>query len=228
MPLPEDYSLFETYRLDYGHYFFDGKKTAESIVNKLRPYTVKEPQKILEWGCGPARIVRHLPALLPGSEIHGCDYNAQTVEWCRLHIKDAIFSKNELVPPLAYSGNFFDMVFAISVFTHLSRENHFLWMREIHRVLKPGGLFLFTTQGDSFLPKLTSSEKERYTEGELVARSEAKEGHRLFSSFTPPVFIRLVLGNEWQLLEFVPGTIENGSEQDTWIIKKRTERQSGQ
>jgi hypothetical protein len=48
---------------------------------------------ILDWGCGPGRIIRHLPALLPGSQITGSDYNAGTIAWCRVHLPGITFKK---------------------------------------------------------------------------------------------------------------------------------------
>ena len=162
VPVPDDYTLFETYRLDYQHYYYDGRKTAVSVLDQLREFSNINHKAILEWGCGPARIIRHLPSLAPGNDWFGCDYNEDTINWCSNNIQGVHFSKNELEPPLPYSDQSFDIVYAVSVFTHLSKQNHFDWMEEIHRVVKPDGLFLLTTQGESFLSKLTKSERDRF------------------------------------------------------------------
>ena len=220
VPIPDDYALFETYRLDYQHYFYDGKRTAASLLDQLREFTDINHKVILEWGCGPARIIRHLPSLAPDNQWYACDYNEETIRWCSSNIQGVHFSKNELQAPLPYTDQLFDIVYAISVFTHLSRQNHFDWMEEIYRIVKPGGLFLLTTQGESFLSKLTKSERARFDEGALVERSHMTEGHRLFSSFQPPVFMRCVFSNKWNILKHIPGSKQSGPQQDTWIIKK--------
>src|SRR5687767_2246737 len=67
--LPPDYMLFESYQLDYAKYYNDGKDSAKEFIELLSPYIEWEGKRILDWGCGPARVARHLPALLPGSEI---------------------------------------------------------------------------------------------------------------------------------------------------------------
>jgi SAM-dependent methyltransferase len=45
---------------------------------------------------------------------------------------------------MPYPADHFDVVYGHSVFTHLSYEDHFNWLIEIRRVLKPGG-FAFLT-----------------------------------------------------------------------------------
>lgn len=45
----------------------------------------------------------------------------------------------------------FDIVISNSVFTHLSKDSHLFHLREIYRILKPGGLFLATTLSPEML-----------------------------------------------------------------------------
>ena len=45
---------------------------------------------------------------------------------------------------LAYTDNYFDRVFSISVIEHIGDNGDSEVMKEIWRVLKPGGLFIFT------------------------------------------------------------------------------------
>src|SRR6186713_202689 len=81
--LPPEYFIYETYRLNYKWYYEDGKNTAEEIgtlFSKYDDYSHKG-KKILDWGCGPGRIVRHLPTLLPNAEIYGSDYNENYINW---------------------------------------------------------------------------------------------------------------------------------------------------
>ena len=220
--LPPDYMLYESYRLDYEHYYSDGRNTAEWVKSMLGKYISTEGIHLLEWGCGPARIIRHLPAILPGSRIFGTDYNADTIAWCERNIQGVVFSRNGLLPPLHYADSHFDAVYAISVFTHLSKENHDAWLEEIYRVLRPSGIFLFTTQGEAFQVKLSGEERQVFSEGEIVVRSYFNEGHRLFSSFQPEQFIKSLLKDNWELLYHEQGKVEGDSPaQDVWVIRKQ-------
>ena len=220
--LPPDYMLYEAFRLNYQSYFEDGRDTAYWIVELFSEFTMVTGKDILEWGCGPARIIRHLPSIISGGHIYGSDYNVETIEWCREHISDVEFSINGLNPPLDYTPDKFDLIYALSVFTHLSAESHFKWLDEIRRVMRNQGIFVFTTQGDAFEFKLTPTEKKTYGSGHLVERSNVKEGHRSYSAFQPLGFMEKMLGDEWKVLKFIPGSMQQwGPEQDTWIIQKR-------
>lgn len=51
--------------------------------------------------------------------------------------------------PLPRSDGFFDLVYGVSVFTHLDAFNWAGWLLELHRVLRPGGLLLLSYLGES-------------------------------------------------------------------------------
>ena len=73
---------------------------------------------ILDFGCGCGRVVRwwrDLPA-----EIHGSDFNPTLVRWCRENLPFGVFEVNRPEPPLPYPDDSFDLVYALSVLTHLA------------------------------------------------------------------------------------------------------------
>ena len=219
--IPPDYMLYESFRLDYSNYYHDGKETATWVTEQYSTFHPLSDVKILDWGCGPGRVVRHIPELLPSSGIYAADYNRKTIEWCAQNIAGVEFAKNNLEPPMPFNDSFFDFIYGLSVFTHLSLNSHYLWLKEIHRLLKPGGIFLFTTQGKAFDSKLSEGEYKNFSSGLFVVRDSAKEGHRSFSAFHPEEFIHSILSVNWKVLKFMPGTIQSwGAEQDTWIVQK--------
>jgi SAM-dependent methyltransferase len=57
----------------------------------------------------------------------------------------SVFSNGEL-PPLDRGDASFDLVYCISVFTHLT-DSWTAWLHELHRVLAPGGLLVATFMG---------------------------------------------------------------------------------
>jgi ubiquinone/menaquinone biosynthesis C-methylase UbiE len=217
---PPPYMLYEAYRLDYSKYYLDGLETAKWVSRLAKQHILAEGAFILDWGCGPARIIRHLPALLPGSILYGTDYNPATIVWCKKSFPYISFSINGLQPPLNYPDAFFDFIYGISIFTHLSEQLHPLWMNELKRVLKPGGVLLITTQGAVFTGKLTAQEKAQFEEGKPVVRSKTREGHRTFSAFQPIAFMKELLSG-MTILDHKPG-VKKGTlyEQDVWLIKK--------
>ena len=221
--LPPDYMLFEAFQLDYQKYYEGGERTAKWLISLLENHTTIAGKTLLDWGCGPARVLRHFPKLLGNNvKIHGTDYNPKTIAWCRENIGGAQFAVNQLNPPTEYSDEQFDLLYGISIFTHLSEINHRLWFDELIRISKKGSILLLTTHGDVFCNKLTGQERQYFEEGKLVERGQVVEGHRVFTAFQPPAYFRALVDSKAEVLEHIAGTRQNwGLEQDVWILKKK-------
>lgn len=99
---------------------------------------------ILDWGCGCGR----LKCLTESKELYGCDIDTEAIEWCMNNLRDIKFNTIPLLPPTEYPDNFFDLVIGNSVFTHLTRDVQFLWLEELNRIIKKGGLLLVTVHGE--------------------------------------------------------------------------------
>ncbi|RWP83402.1 class I SAM-dependent methyltransferase [Mesorhizobium sp.] len=108
---------------------------------------------ILEWGCGPARVLQHVKHLYGGGEVTttGIDVDSVAIDWCKSRLSGIEFKTCELNPPVDYPDSSFDVVYAYSVLTHLRKQDAGAWVKEINRVLRPGGHFIFTTLGTSSL-----------------------------------------------------------------------------
>ena len=182
------------------------------------------PDSIGEWGCGPGRIIRHMRDVSgkPGLRAVGSDYNPRSIAWAQRSLAEAEFVLNGLRPPLPLEDDSLDCLYATSVYTHLSEELHFAWFLDNVRVVRPGGIILFTTHGDAFRPKLLPEEQARYDAGELVVRGSVKEGSRIFVAFHAPAFIRdrLIPGSGCELLRHAPSPdpkVMGG--QDVWAVR---------
>ncbi|NDC78581.1 MAG: class I SAM-dependent methyltransferase [Chitinophagia bacterium] len=73
--MPPDSFLHETYRLEYAEFAQDGLHTARELFDRCRPFLWEGPTNILDWGCGVARVTRHLPALPGIRSVAGADVN---------------------------------------------------------------------------------------------------------------------------------------------------------
>ena len=203
---------------DLAEYKRSGEEAAALYWELIRPHLGPAgPTRIFEWGCGPARIIRHLPGLAAGLpvEFHASDYNHASIVWCRAHLPGITFFENGLAPPLPVAGRAFDLAFCRSVFTHLSGEMHARWIAELCRVVRPGGIVILTTHGHAYRTRLTPQERARYDAGELVVRTLGAEGRKLFAAFHPPGFVRHDLLRGLTVVEHRPGA----GTQDIWVTR---------
>lgn len=123
-----------------------GKTCANDIQSALEKVgrQLSSFDRILDFGCGCGRTLMHLDSLAPDAQIHGADIDANAIEWCRENLNFAEFKLSKELPPIDYEADAFDLVYAISVFTHLDEDYQFRWLEELRRIAKPGGLLLLT------------------------------------------------------------------------------------
>jgi SAM-dependent methyltransferase len=106
-----------------------------------------EGKRVLDFGCGAGRIVRHALSEDPAGEYWGCDIDARSVEWLRANLSPPLhaFQTGDWPPTTEPDGRF-DLIYAFSVFTHLL-DNWSAWLIELHRLLADHGLAIVTVFG---------------------------------------------------------------------------------
>jgi len=220
--LPPDYLIYESFQLNYRKYYTDSFDTAVWLTDYFKKYITCENINILDWGCGPGRIIRHLPAVLGSSCVYyGTDYNQKSIEWCAKHLPGINFNINTLEAKLPYPDSTFDAIYGISIFTHLSEQLHYDWYNELYRVLKPKGIIFVTTHGDNCKIMLNETELKIYNADKLVVKGHVKEGHRTYTTYHPKAFMRKLF-HKTEVLEHIEIKPEKGKyiPQDIWILKK--------
>jgi SAM-dependent methyltransferase len=173
-------------------------------------------------------VIRHLRGALAGRtvELSGADYNPASVVWCQSHLNGVKFRHNGLEPPLPFEAGAMDVLYAISVFTHLSAEGHRRWIDEVFRVVRPSGIMIVTTHGDACLDRLLPHEQERYRAGNLVVRGGVEEGSKCFVAYHPPAYVRERLLQGADVVAHLPSPMAYQMVQDVWVARKRTSSES--
>ena len=161
------------------HYFGSGRRDVWTVLTMVEKYGADATamRSVLEFGCGSARALRHFRNI-EGLRLAGTDANLTAIEWDRKNLPGIEFSHNELQPPLSYNDGSFDLIYAISVFTHIPVVWQRAWLDELHRVLRPGGYLVCTTHGENFIDSLSDEGRLKLRrEGSLTLDAKNPEAH---------------------------------------------------
>jgi len=120
-----------------------GANTAERILQLCgikNNYNVSDV-RIFDFGCGSGRYMKLFAMNVPKENIIGTDINWSSLSQAHkcgfncvlLSIADSI---------LPFDNECFDVVFSSNVIEHIPRDLYLKYLEEIHRVLKPGGIFV--------------------------------------------------------------------------------------
>jgi SAM-dependent methyltransferase len=115
--------------------------------------------EIFDFGCGCGRILSYMSEIAPLSHFQATDIDEEAIAWCGGHYGDAVangrfkFMANKDRPPVTIESGTFDLVYAISVFTHLPEDMQLQWIAELQRVTKKGGILVISVSGDGLIRK---------------------------------------------------------------------------
>jgi SAM-dependent methyltransferase len=110
-------------------------------------------KRALDFGCGAGRTLRHFLDRADDVELWGSEIDEPSVEWLRQTLAPPIHVVSESDPPLPVDPGSFDLIWAISVFTHLT-DPWSRWMVELHRLLAADGLLIVTYMGPGLSERL--------------------------------------------------------------------------
>jgi SAM-dependent methyltransferase len=182
----------------------DAFERSGAAVNRLLEHAVAAAgrgpadfARVLDLGCGCGRSLVPLSQRHPGPAYHGCDIDAPAVAWLRAHHPDLDVRVNAFAPPLPHPDASFDLVYAISLFTHLDEPGQDRWLAEVRRVLAPGGLAVLTIHGAEAF--------ERFASGASVSAIPAERiaAHRPFGAGS--FAYEEVAPSRWNAVRFIPG-----------------------
>ncbi len=122
----------------------EGRMCHESIMASLPAGFSFDDKRVLDFGCGAGRTLRQFLDVADRNEIWGCDVHEPSIAWLREHLCPPLHAfVNDLEPPLLLDDSSFDLVYGLSVFTHLA-DDWSAWLVELHRLLRAGGIAVIT------------------------------------------------------------------------------------
>ena len=141
---PKD--LWEGYGTTAEDYLRCGADDVAEMVKLLSAggLRIEAVSRVLDFGCAAGRMLRHVPHDREDLELWGVDIKAQPIAWCQQHFGPPFrFVTTTTTPHLPFEDNYFDLVYAGSVFTHIA-DLADAWLLELRRVLRPAGFAYIT------------------------------------------------------------------------------------
>lgn len=130
------------------YYFEDGAESAQKLYKLLTDVCGLNGTglHLLEFASGYGCVTRHLKNVIPSSSIVACDIHKEAVRFLQDELKtDAVLSSHQ--PEDLYLNRTFDVVFALSFFSHLPKSTFARWLRKLASLVRRGGYLIFTTHG---------------------------------------------------------------------------------
>jgi len=199
-PLPREmmqhtYSIL--YEVEESHWWCIGRRRiiASFVKDICSKITDHRPQ-ILDVGSGTGA---NLKMLAQFGEAQGVDVSADAVAFCRERgLENVRLGAAESLP---FDDNGFDLVTALDVVEHM--DDDVAGLREMHRVLRPGGRLLLFVPTFMFLWGLqdeVSNHRRRYRLAELRRAVTAagfqveRTAHANITFFLPVLLVRKLMG----------------------------------
>jgi SAM-dependent methyltransferase len=156
--------------------------------------------RVLDFGCGYGRHLRAMAYFSDPENLYGCDPWLPSLARCR---EDNLFghlAASQFLPiDLPFSGTF-DLIYAFSVFTHLSARATRQSFDVLRDYLKPGGLFAITIRPIEYwiiVNTVTEEEKCR------LRTDHQERGFAFLPQDIPPIDGNIYYGETSMTVEYV-------------------------
>lgn len=126
----------------------------------VRQAKVENGHRVLDLGCGTATLTLMIKQAHPEAEVTGLDGDPKALEIARGKVAAsglAITLDEGMAFSLPYPDNSFDRVFSGLLFHHLTREDKERTLKEVVRVLRPGGELHVADWGKAGNPLMRSA-----------------------------------------------------------------------
>ncbi len=214
--------------LDMESYVQTGKILAQNIRDlcAMADRDIYSFDNVLDFGSGSGRVLSNFPDAPGSCRLHGTDIDAEMVNWCQSNLPGICWSVNGYLPPLTAKDETFDLIYAISVFTHLDEEFQHAWLRELHRIARPKAIIILTVHGEHCIKELPPSlQKKISLEGFLFIKAATGllKVDKLPDFYQSAFHTKEYIYQQWpayfDVLHYVDRAINN--HQDAVILQKR-------
>lgn len=141
----------------------EGARLRQVVQRSLPKGWRFDGKRVLDFGCGSGRVLRQYLGEAQRAEFWGCDIDGPSIAWLAENLSPPLHCfQNGREPPLRFEEGSLDLIWAMSVFTHI--ENWSPWLLEMHRVLRADGILIASFLGEGMWAPLVG---EPYREDEV-------------------------------------------------------------
>lgn len=138
--------------------------------------TITKSMKILDYGCGWGRVTRLLPYYFNAESITGVDVNKRLIDDANKLVPEIEHVKIKSMARLPFKDGSYDIIFANSVFSHLSKKACLFTLEELSRLLSKDGVLIVSILELAEMNKFYGNETQRKWISKILGEeSYAKE-----------------------------------------------------
>jgi SAM-dependent methyltransferase len=157
--------------------------------------------RVLDYGCGWGRALRLLLKYVDADQLYGTDPRETSRRLFELHRCPGHFALCDYLPlDLPFAGEF-DLIYAFTVFTHLSEPTADAVLRVLRRHVTPNGMLVVTVRPPGYWD-VHEDWQPGYTR-ELLLERHHKQGYAFMPHPRPPVNGELTYGDASITLEYI-------------------------
>jgi SAM-dependent methyltransferase len=155
-PVPPNSSMRKTSSRSIRHYYVSGVACYLPVATMALHCGVRLRDNItvLDFGCGVGRQLLHFTKNFPAVSYLACDVDYTLIDFVRKNYPAVNAQVTDFDPPLPFESGSIDMIYSVSIFSHLNPDHQLPWLCELCRVLKPGGICFLTTEGWTALTRM--------------------------------------------------------------------------
>lgn len=213
--------------LDRASYERNGAYLSSLLCKQIQEFIdINDGTRILDFACGPGRVIVKLKDALRIGELYGSDIDHEAIAWASSNLEHvASFTRNDIIPPTDFSDEYFDVIYSISLFTHLDERLQNEWLQELMRLVKPGGILITTVHGAFCTKHCTAEEVAMLQEVGIVFRVDHVGLFKLdgLPDFYQTTFhTKEYVIREWEKFGTVEKYLEGGvdNHQDLIVLRK--------
>jgi 2-polyprenyl-3-methyl-5-hydroxy-6-metoxy-1,4-benzoquinol methylase len=210
--------------IDPSQFLEFGKQAVDQIIQVLHDHRISmgDLKTVLDFGVGCGRVMRWWSDWSDRIQFWGTDINVSLIDWCNDNLDFGIYRVNALRPPTEFQDSQFDLIYAFSVFTHLSFETQRAWLYELSRILSPERCLLVSTHGDLLAKHLPGVALEEYKRSGRYVMTQDAEGQNLCASYQSKEFCMELFSPKFEVMDYLAGALKACGIQDLYVLRKRS------